>query len=42
MFVELTDAGAVSCRIRYFQLKRPLRGEFALVGVLPISCNIKH
>lgn len=42
MFVESTDAGAVSCRIRYFELNRPFRGKFALVGDLPISCNIKH
>ena len=42
MFVESTGAGAVSSRIRYFELNRPLRGKFALAGDLPISCNIKH
>ena len=42
MFVKSTDAGAVSCRIRYFELNRPLHGKFALAGDLPISCNIKH
>jgi hypothetical protein len=42
MFVESTGAGAVSSRIRYFELKRPLRRKFALVGDLLISCNIQH
>jgi hypothetical protein len=42
MFVESTGAGAFSRRIRYFELNRPLRGKFALVDDLPISCNIKH
>lgn len=44
MFIESTGSIGTapdSCRIRYFQLERPLRGEFALVGVLPISCNIQ-
>jgi hypothetical protein len=40
IFVEST--GAVSCRIRYFELNRPLRGKFALADDVPISCNIKH
>jgi hypothetical protein len=42
MFVESTGSGTVSCRFRYFELNRPLRGKFALAGDLPISCNIKH
>ena len=44
MFVESIGR---RCRLlphsqMYFELNRPLRGKFALVGELPISCNIKH
>jgi hypothetical protein len=42
MFLERRSIGPVSRRTRYFELKRPLRGEFALVSDLPISCNSQH
>lgn len=43
MFVDGFSTGPASCRIRYFQLRRPWRGKFALVAALCRSHAIeKH